>query len=114
ERTGLRAIARGGGTLDTLELPHIPVSADVKVGDRLITSGLGGHFPAGFPIGEIRDIKPDVTGMFAAATATPAASLDRGGEVLLLHELVDPVGPPDAVPAAGPPAPAAPESAAKA
>ncbi|MDR3387996.1 MAG: rod shape-determining protein MreC [Rudaea sp.] len=104
ERTGLRTIARGSGALDTLELPNIPVSADVKVGDRLITSGLGGHFPAGFPVGAIRSINNDVTGMFAAAAATPSAALDRSGEVLLLHELVDPVGPPDAVPAQGPPA----------
>jgi len=113
ERTGLRTIARGGGELDRLELPHIPVSADVKVGDRLISSGLGGHFPAGFPVGEIREVKPDVTGMFAAATATPAAALDRSGEVLLLHELVDPVGPPEALPTAGPPAAPAPAAKAK-
>ena len=108
ERTGLRTIARGGSSIDTLELPNIPVSADVKVGDRLITSGLGGRFPAGFPVGEVRFISNDPTGMFAAATAKPAALLDRGGEVLLLHELVDPVGPPEAAPAAGPPAVAAP------
>jgi rod shape-determining protein MreC len=104
ERTGLRTIARGSGALDTLELPNIPVSADVKVGDRLITSGLGGHFPAGFPVGAIRSINNDVTGMFAAAAAAPSAALDRSGEVLLLHELSDPVGPPDAAPVEGPPA----------
>lgn len=104
ERTGLRTIARGGRALDTLELPNIPVSADVKVGDRLITSGLGGHFPAGFPVGEIRSISNDVTGMFAAAAATPSAALDRSGDVLLLHELTDPIGPPDAAPQLGPPA----------
>src|SRR5450432_2494042 len=104
ERTGLRTIARGSGALDTLELPNIPVSADVKVGDRLITSGLGGHFPAGFPVGAIRAIKNDVTGMFAAAAATPSAALDRSGEVLLLHELTDPIGPPSPATAEGPPA----------
>lgn len=104
ERTGLRTIARGSGAQDTLELPNVPVSADIKVGDKLITSGLGGHFPAGFPVGEIRSIRNDVTGMFAAAAATPSAALDRSGEVLLLHELPDPVGPPDAAPAQGPPA----------
>lgn len=107
ERTGLRTIARGGGALDTLELPNVPVSAEVKVGDRLISSGLGGHFPAGFPVGEIRAISNDVTGMFAAATAKPSAALDRSGDVLLLHELPDPIGPPDAAAVSGPPAPAA-------
>lgn len=104
ERTGLRAIARGSGALDTLELPNIPVSGDIKVGDRLITSGLGGIFPAGFPVGEIRSISNDTSGMFAAAVATPSAALDRSGEVLLLHVLPDPVGPPPAAPEFGPPA----------
>jgi len=110
ERTGLRTIARGGGALDTLELPNVPVSAEVRVGDRLLSSGLGGHFPAGFPVGSIRAISNDVTGMFAAATATPSAALDRSGDVLLLHELPDPIGPPEAAPVTGPPAavPAAP------
>jgi rod shape-determining protein MreC len=103
ERSGVRTIARGGRDVDTLELPNVPVSADVKVGDKLISSGLGGHFPAGFPVGEIRSIDNDVTGMFAAATARPSAALDRSGEVLLLHELSDPVGPPDAAPDIGPP-----------
>ncbi len=104
ERTGLRTIARGGGTLDALELPNIPISADVKVGDKLVTSGLGGRFPADFPVGVIRAIANDATGMFAAATATPEAALDRSGEVLVLHELANPVGPPAPNEAFGPPA----------
>jgi rod shape-determining protein MreC len=104
ERTGMRAIAHGSGALDSLELPNIPISADVKVGDKLITSGLGGVFPSGFPVGEIRSIKNDSSGMFAAAVATPSAALDRSGEVLLLHVLPDPVGPPEAASLVGPPA----------
>jgi rod shape-determining protein MreC len=104
ERTGLRTIAKGGGSADTLELPNIPISADVRIGDRLITSGLGGVYPAGFPVGEIRTISNDASGLFAAAVAAPSASLDRSGEVLVLHEIVDPVGPPDLAPLYGPPA----------
>lgn len=104
ERTGLRTIARGGGAIDTLELPNIPVSADVKVGDRLVTSGLGGRYPADFPVGVIRSVAPDPSGMFAAAKATPDAALDRSGEVLVLHELADPIGPPAPAAQAGPPA----------
>jgi rod shape-determining protein MreC len=103
ERTGMRAIARGSGSLDTLGLPNIPISADLKVGDRLLTSGLGGHFPAGFPVGTIREISNDASGMFAAALVTPSAALDRSGEVLILHQLVDPMGPPAPVAGAGPP-----------
>jgi rod shape-determining protein MreC len=102
ERTGMRVIARGSGALDRLELPNVPISADIKVGDKLITSGLGGHFPAGFPVGEIRAISNDSSGMFAAAEAQPSAALDRSGEVLILHELPDPIGPPAPAPSAGP------------
>jgi rod shape-determining protein MreC len=104
ERTGLRTIAKGGGNADTLELPTIPISADLKIGDRLITSGLGGVYPAGFPVGEIRAISNDASGLFAAAVAAPSASLDRSGEVLVLHQIYDPIGPPDLAPAFGPPA----------
>lgn len=103
ERTGMRAIAHGSGALDTLELPNIPISADLKVGDKLITSGLGGHFPAGFPVGTVRALHNDASGMFAVAQLTPSAALDRSGEVLILHRLPDPVGPPAPAPLEGPP-----------
>ena len=103
ERTGLRTIARGTGALDTLELSNIPTSADVKPGDKLVTSGLGGRFPADFPVGVIRSIGNDASGMFAAALATPDAALDRSAEVLVLHELANPVGPPAQAEEFGPP-----------
>lgn len=93
-RTGLRTIAYGTGSIDRLQLPNIPISADVKVGDSLVTSGLGGRFPSGFPVGEILEISNDESGMFAAAIARPAAALDRSGEVLLLQDLPQPMGPP--------------------
>lgn len=104
ERTGLRTIVRGNGTLDTLDLPNIPISADIKPGDKLVTSGLGGRFPADFPVGVVRSVGNDSTGMFAAAKATPDATLDRSAEVLVLHELANPVGPPAQAEEFGPPA----------
>jgi rod shape-determining protein MreC len=110
ERTGMRVIAHGSGALDKLELPNVPISADVKVGDKLITSGLGGHFPSGFPVGEIRSISNDASGMFAAADAKPSAALDRSGEVLILQPLPDQIGPPAPAPAEGPPANLAPSA----
>ena len=94
ERTGLRTIAYGSGAIDRLELPNIPISADVQVGDQLLTSGLGGRFPAGFPVGEIALVSTDASGMFAAASAQPAAALDRSGDVLLLRDQPQPYGPP--------------------
>lgn len=103
-RTGLRTIAYGTGSIDRLQLPNIPISADVKVGDALVTSGLGGRFPAGFPVGEVLEISNDESGMFAAAVARPAAALDRSGEVLLLQDLPQPMGPPVPEPALQAPA----------
>lgn len=104
ERTGLRSIAFGSGAIDRLQLPNIPISADVKVGDKLLTSGLGGRFPAGFPVGAIVSVDTDQSGMFAIATARPAAALDRSGEVLLLHDQPQPYGPPALQEDVGPPA----------
>lgn len=103
ERTGVRSIAYGSGAIDRLQLPNIPISADVKVGDKLLTSGLGGRFPAGFPVGEIVAVANDQSGMFAVATARPAAALDRSGEVLLLHDQPQPYGPPPLQDEVGPP-----------
>ncbi|GAP66200.1 rod shape-determining protein MreC [Mizugakiibacter sediminis] len=111
ERTGLRTVAYGTGAIDRLKLPTIPLSAHVRVGDKLVTSGLGGRFPAGFPVGEIVQVAPDQAGMFAVAVARPAAALDRSGEVLLLHDLAEPAGPPEPVPPVGPPAQLAPNTA---
>lgn len=108
ERTGMRVIAHGSGALDKLELPNVPISADVKVGDKLMTSGLGGHFPAGFPVGEIKSIANDPSGMFAAAEAKPSAALDHSGDVLILQPLPDQIGPPAPAPQEGPPASLAP------
>jgi rod shape-determining protein MreC len=104
ERTGLRTIAYGSGAIDRLDLPNIPISADVRVGDELVSSGLGGRFPAGFPVGRIGAVKNDASGLFAAAVATPAAALDRSDEVLLLRDQAEPFGPPAAVSPSGPPA----------
>ena len=103
ERSGLRTIAYGTGAIDRLELPNIPISADVQVGDRLVTSGLGGRFPAGFPVGEVLSISTDSSSLFAAAQARPAAALDRSGDVLLLRDQPQPYGAPAPIEEIGPP-----------
>lgn len=88
-RSGLRAIAYGSGRRDQLVLPNIPQSADIQVGDRLVTSGIGGRFPAGFPVGTVQAMHPDDTRLFLVAEAIPAARLDRGSEVLLVKNTPD-------------------------
>ncbi|MEO9079284.1 MAG: rod shape-determining protein MreC [Rhodanobacter sp.] len=111
ERTGLRTVAYGSRDGDQLSLPDIPLAADVRAGDELLTSGLGGRFPPGFPVGEIRHVAAAATGMFQVAVAQPAADVDRSSDVLLLHDQAEPDGPPAPAPAVGPPRDLAPEAA---
>ncbi|HUA79827.1 MAG TPA: rod shape-determining protein MreC [Dyella sp.] len=111
QRTGLRTVAYGSRNGDQLTLPNIPMAADVHVGDKLLTSGLGGRFPQGFPVGEIGSVGPAATGMFLEAHALPSADLDRSDEVLVLHDLAEPAGPPPPASPAGPPSDEAPAPA---
>jgi len=111
ERTGLRTIAYGSRDGDRLVLPTIPMAADVKEGDRLLTSGLGGRFPPGFPVGEVTRVAPATTGMFLEAQAQPTADINRSEDVLLLHDQAEPAGPPPPVTPAGPPSDLAPAGA---
>jgi len=82
-RNGLRAIAIGTGSLNRLELPHIPNNADIKEGDLLVTSGLGGRFPPGYPVAKVVHIQRDTGNRFAQVLAAPTAQLERSREVLL-------------------------------
>lgn len=88
-RTGMRLVAQGSGRNDRLDVPNIPLSADVRVGDEIVSSGLGGRFPAGFAVGRVAALEPDDSRAFLVAQLEPAAQLDRGREVLLLRN-VDP------------------------
>jgi len=83
-RSGLLGIAVGTGPLDRLELTHVPVNADVLVGDVLVTSGLGGRFPAGYPVGRVVSVERDSGRPFAQVTVESSANLERNREVLLV------------------------------
>jgi len=110
-RNGVRLVAYGRGRSDSLELASIPLSSDVKIGDAVVTSGLGGRFPPGFPVGTITALRPDESRAFLIGDLRPAAQLDRGRDVLLLRS-----APLRAVigPVAGGPAATTPPSAAAA
>lgn len=99
QRSGVRTIAYGTGEVGRLHVPNIPQSADVRVGDLLITSGLGGRFPAGLAVATITELKPDDTRLFVVAEAHPAAALDRSGDVLLVwaQDVAEEFGPPEAL-----------------
>jgi rod shape-determining protein MreC len=86
-RNGLRTIAAGTGLVNELELPHLPNNADIRVGDLLVTSGLGGHFPAGYPVARVTEVRREPGKPFATVIATPTAHLDRSREVLLVWTL---------------------------
>jgi rod shape-determining protein MreC len=108
-RSGLRTIAYGTGHSDQLVLPNIPQSADIRKGDVLITSGIGGRFPAGFPVGVITKLRADQLRLFVIGDAQPSAHLERGNEVLLISNLpteID-IGPPGPSPAKSKPTDAA-------
>jgi rod shape-determining protein MreC len=94
ERNGLRTIAVGTGDPRRLSLPYLPRTADVKVDDLLVSSGLGGVFPAGFPVGRVVEVKRDPSQPLATVSAEPAATLDRDREVLLLWVEPQPALPP--------------------
>lgn len=83
-RTGLRAIAFGSGKIDQLNLRHLPHNVDIKVGDLLITSGLGGVFPPNFPVAVISKVERPSGEPFATIEAKPHALLDKSREVLLV------------------------------
>ena len=87
-RTGLRTIAKGTGRIDNLELPYLPASADVRVGDLLISSGLGGRYPSDYPVARITSVGRDVTGA-KAVSATPLARLAEDKQVMLVWNLDD-------------------------
>jgi rod shape-determining protein MreC len=84
ERTGLRTIAVGAGNEGTLALPYLPANADVKPGDRLITSGLGGVFPAGYPVARVAEVHRDAIQPLAQVRAVPLAHIDSDREVALV------------------------------
>ena len=84
-RNGYRAIASGTrDTLHLLNLDNIPNTADVQVGDELVTSGLGDRFPAGYRVGVVSSVTNDPGKPFATVVVIPAAQIDRSRNLLLV------------------------------
>ena len=83
-RNGLRTIVVGTGDSTRLRLPYLTNSADINVGDLLVSSGLGGVFPSGYPVGRVLEVHRQPGQSFAEVIAEPTAQLDRDREVLLV------------------------------
>ena len=84
-RNGLRTIAVGTGEFDRLDLPFLPNNADIEEGDLLVTSGLGGAFPSGYPVGVVDSVTRIPQEPFADVTAKPAARLNQVREIMLIR-----------------------------
>jgi rod shape-determining protein MreC len=83
-RSGLRTIAVGTGDSDQLSLPFVTGESDLKVGDLLISTGIGGVFPRGYPVAEVTRVERTPAATFALVDARPTAKLDRNRDVLLV------------------------------
>lgn len=83
-RTGYRAILKGRGLSGELELQHIMLGRDIKQDDLLVASGLGGVFPAGFPVAIVQTVDFNNKMDFAAVRVRHLAHIERSKEVLLV------------------------------
>jgi rod shape-determining protein MreC len=85
---GERTIAYGSGSLDRLRLTDLPMNTRIAPGDLIVTSGIGGRFPAGLPVARVDAVTRRSGQPFASATATPLAAMDRNRVVLILKDPV--------------------------
>ena len=84
ERTGLRTIAVGAADTTSLALPYLPANADIQRGDLLVTSGLGGVFPEGYPVARVSEVHRDAVQPLAQVRAAPLARVDTDTELMLV------------------------------
>lgn len=85
QRNGLRTIIQGSGKSDQVILPFLENPSDIQTGDLLVTSGLGGRFPAGYKVAEVSDIIKDASQAFLTINARTAIQTGLAKEVLLLR-----------------------------
>jgi rod shape-determining protein MreC len=89
----------GSGEADTLQLPYLPIQSDIREGDELVTSGLGGVYPAGHPVATITAVDRGGGSPLAQVRAKPLAALDRDREVLFVwFRAAHPAAPADETP----------------
>jgi rod shape-determining protein MreC len=85
-RNGMRSVVVGTGDLNSLEMEFVPDTADIQIGDTLITSGLAGRFPAGYPVAEVIAIEHDPGEPFARIRAKPMAQLGRSRSLIMVFQ----------------------------
>lgn len=97
QRNGLRTIAVGVGDSSSISLPYLPIQSDLREGDVLATSGLGGVFPAGYPVARVAEVKRDGSSVLLQVKAVPLVEMDSVREVMFMwfnpRSLAAPTGP---------------------
>lgn len=88
-RNGMRSIAEGTSDYNRMRLRFISPTADIKVDDKLVSSGLGGRFPPGYPVGTVESIRHDSGANFIEVKITPSAEIDRSKHLLLVFTSKD-------------------------
>ena len=83
-RNGLRSIAAGIGRADLLRLENVPVTADIRQGDLLVSSGLGGRFPRGYAVGVVQAVATERALAFLQVSVRPSALLSRSRYLLVV------------------------------
>jgi rod shape-determining protein MreC len=83
-RNGLRAVAVGSGKDGSIDIPFMPVSADVQTGDMFVTSGIDGTYPPGLVVAEVTSVQRNAAYVFAKISAKPAAGVDNHRYVMVL------------------------------
>jgi len=83
-RNGVRGIAEGSGHLDELYIRNLVPTTDIKEGDLIVSSGLGGRYPPGYPVGEVVRIEYEGADSFLRVVVRPSAHLDRSQQLLLV------------------------------
>ncbi len=84
-RNGVRGIAEGSGRLDELYIRNLVPTTDIKKGDLIVSSGLGGRYPPAYPVGEVTRIEYDDAASFLRVVVKPSAQLDRAQQLLLVY-----------------------------
>ena len=86
-RNGLRAVVFGSGNISELELRYQPVSADIEVGDELVTSGMDGTYPPALPVAKVVKVERDPAYPFAHIVCAPLAGVDRHRTLLIVSSV---------------------------
>jgi rod shape-determining protein MreC len=94
-RNGLRAVAVGSGRDGTIEVPFIPLSADIQNGDLFVSSGIDGSYPPGLVVAKVASVEKNAAFMFARIVALPAAGVDHHRFVMVLPTLQPAAPPPE-------------------